>query len=438
MFTVFNWEFINVLISQYINIQKSWFLSRLSKVFIINLLIYTFLTVVPTFSFSSVLGFCLLLTIIFQMFSGLFLALQYIPDPSFVIIYREELCNESLFFFFIYKIHVIGVDTIFFFSYLHIFKKLFLKNYINVDALGWMTGVTVFLVYHLVVFFGIVLGTSHLADVTITIAANIFWSLFNSLHKTYCIFFTNKHLNVDQLCRFALLHYYLAFYFLFLVQLHIMFIHERWEDKSINSISINGNFINISWFFDALKKEIFESSLLYFIIFFFFCFNYFFDKKAINYNFFEQWSESECEDINYYHVAPHWYFRPHMGLLIVCASHYEGLFWLIMFYILLGFLPAINNLYFSINNSEKQNFSISVSISLIQKFFFFIFLISVCYIASILPFGRFFYDLNDGFFGSILLKIAYIYVYLYLAIFIHITEKIEFFFLNFFKKIIVL
>src|SRR4051812_44169655 len=48
------------------------------------------------------------------------------------------------------------------------------------------------------------------------------------------------------------------------------------------------------------------------------------------------------EEINFFIVAPHWYFRAHMGLLTVCAQHYEGLAWLISFYALLCYLPLVH------------------------------------------------------------------------------------------------
>jgi hypothetical protein len=34
---------------------------------------------------------------------------------------------------------------------------------------------------------------------------------------------------------------------------------------------------------------------------------------------------AELDEIRFYAVAPHWYFRPLMGLLVVSPSHYEGL-----------------------------------------------------------------------------------------------------------------
>jgi hypothetical protein len=69
---------------------------------------------------------------------------------------------------------VIGVDLLFVLSYLHILKKFYLKNYADGDLDGWFTGAYAFLMYHLVVFLGITLSTSHLGDVTVTIAANIY------------------------------------------------------------------------------------------------------------------------------------------------------------------------------------------------------------------------------------------------------------------------
>jgi len=73
--------------------------------------------------------------------------------------------------------HVVGVDLLFVFSYAHVLKKVYLRNYGTGDTDGWLTGAYAFLLYHLVVFLGITLSTNHLGDVTVTIAANIFWSL---------------------------------------------------------------------------------------------------------------------------------------------------------------------------------------------------------------------------------------------------------------------
>lgn len=128
----------------------------------------------PYFRPTSVFGFALLLGIYSQMYSGFLLALYYLPDPTFVIPVREDLFTEVWWYAYVYGLHTTGVDALFVLSYLHILKKLYLKNFTEGDVDGWFTGAYAFLVYHLVVFLGITLSTNHLGDVTVMIAANIY------------------------------------------------------------------------------------------------------------------------------------------------------------------------------------------------------------------------------------------------------------------------
>lgn len=41
--------------------------------------------------------------------------------------------------------------------------------------------------------------------------------------------------------------------------------------------------------------------------------------------FFERWNIAELDEIRFYGVAPHWYFRGFMGSLTLAPTHYEGL-----------------------------------------------------------------------------------------------------------------
>jgi len=64
-------------------------------------------------------------------------------------------------------------------------KKIYLKNYVTSESDGWMLGAYAFLWFHLIIALGISLSASHLSDLTLTIVANIFWSLFNNIYKTF-------------------------------------------------------------------------------------------------------------------------------------------------------------------------------------------------------------------------------------------------------------
>lgn len=128
----------------------------------------------PFSSVTSIFGFVLLLAILLQLLSGFFLAWYYIPEPGLVIELREEMFEDTRFGLEVFSMHVRGVDVIFVFSYLHLLKKIHLKNYVSVDGDGWILGGYAFFWFHYVVGLGICLSASHLSDLTLTIGANIF------------------------------------------------------------------------------------------------------------------------------------------------------------------------------------------------------------------------------------------------------------------------
>lgn len=404
---------------------SSWMGSRPSRASVRVLVRYALALFVPYLRASSVFGFALLVNMVCQMASGLLLALYYIPDPSFVMTFREEYMNEVWWFFYVHRLHVVGVDTIFVLSYLHLLKKVYLKNYVGADIDGWVTGVYAFLVYHVVVFLGITLSTNHLGDVTITIVANIYWGLLQRWHKSYCAFFTNQHLNVDQLARFMVVHYIVAYYYTYLIQLHTMFIHEAWDADSGVSAKQDEVQPRLAWLWDALAKEAASMAQMYLALMAIFVFMACPGSRVADYTFFEQWSETEVEEINFFIVAPHWYFRAHMGLLTVCAQFYEGLFWLALFYLALAALPALHRSAGSRVKAEGGQDYSPTRMSALQQAGFTVFAGSMAYVGSVLPCARFYYEGVEGFFGNSALRISYQLLYAYLLVFLPVVDAIE-------------
>jgi len=413
------------------DITTAWLALRPGKAFASYILRYAFIIFVPTFRFSSVFGFALLVNMITQMLSGFLLALYFVPDPSFVMTFREEYMNEIWWFAYVHKAHVVGVDSIFVLSYLHIFKKIYIKNFLGADLDGWVTGTYAFLVYHVVVFLGITLSSNHLGDLTLTIAANIFWSIFLFKHKAYVAFFTNRHLNVDQLTRFMIGHYVVAWYYMYLVQTHVMYIHEMWDADSGTSAPQDGSSPKGNWVFDALQREAAMMVTLYVFFMSYFTYQGHPSARPVEFGFFEQWAEAEMEDLNFFIVGPHWYFRPHMGLLTICATHYEGLFWLGAYYVILALMPLWGRMAQPTSQWDKLIPStIPLRDSLIQKTAFICFVGSILYVGGTLPCARFYYEGDEGFFGNSFLRVSYQYVYLYLLVVIHWLDRGERFVLS--------
>jgi len=130
-------------------------------------------------------------------------------------------------------------------------------------------------------------------------------------------------------------------------------------------------------------------------------------------------------------VGPHWYFRPHMGLLTICAEHYEGLFWLAMYYVFLATLPYLSRFAKPIESwSNVKPDSIPMRKSAVQQCAFVAFALSTWYICATLPCARFYYEGDEGFYGNLLLRISYQYIYAYLAIILHWLDNVESFVAN--------
>ena len=111
-----------------------------------------------------------------------------------------------------------------------------------------------------------------------------------------------------------------------------------------------------------------------------------------------------------------------MGLLVVSPSHYEGLMWMGLFFVLLACLPIIYN-WFNSNNDYLP--IIPMQDSFFQTAGFLIFMLSLYCTASMLPCGRYYYEPEGGYVGNPWVKFSYQYIYIYLGWFLHHLDIIE-------------
>lgn len=100
-------------------------------------------------------------------------------------------------------------------------------------------------------------------------------------------------------------HYVSAYYYTYLLQLHVMYIHESWDSESAHSTTQDATTPKFSWVWDALSKEVSTMFLFYTILMSWFISLAYPDTYVVNFTFFEQWSETEVEDLNFFIVAPH-------------------------------------------------------------------------------------------------------------------------------------
>lgn len=77
------------------------------------------------------------------------------------------------------------MDLVFVFSYFHLYRKLYLNVFEYENEGAWSSGMFAFLILQVVVFLGLVLCCTHLSEITLTIAANIFHTFFAFKGKFY-------------------------------------------------------------------------------------------------------------------------------------------------------------------------------------------------------------------------------------------------------------
>jgi hypothetical protein len=99
----------------------------------INNLVNNFSTMsVAKHDLNSLFGFFIFITIAIQLVSGTMLSFSLLPEPMLIPMVRDEEDAEDLYIDDFFWLHERGVDLIFIFSYLHLFRKIYL-NVFNVE-----------------------------------------------------------------------------------------------------------------------------------------------------------------------------------------------------------------------------------------------------------------------------------------------------------------
>jgi quinol-cytochrome oxidoreductase complex cytochrome b subunit len=386
-----------------------------------NLLKYFAVLGVSFHDSNSLFGFFILLTVFSQLVSGTMVSFSLIPEPMIIPIVRDEEDIEDLYTDDFFWLHERGVDLLFIFSWMHLFRKIYISAFEYEHEVAWKSGVFTFLILQVVTFFGLILCCTHLSEITLTIAANIMHTFFLFHGKFYWWIFTDKNLNSDTVVRLAYAHYLSAFYMAYLGVLHGIDMHYDWKNES----SYDGLDAEMSWWDEALSNELgtfIEALIILNII----CAYLYPEPESLSYEIFMWGDIGMVSDVRFYGVAPHWYFRPYMAWLIVCPHHKTGIFGLLFFFFVLFHQPTLHginehNLYFRrkllfnnvIFDRKKfyKNSFFNVELNIFFQTTYALFVMCALYASSFLPYGRFYNRVggNSGMLGS------YFYLFFYLS-----------------------
>lgn len=399
----------------------SWYGKNYIDVSVFNIIKYFTVLSVSYHDSIAILGFMVLLTMASQLITGVMVSFSLIPDPMLVPIVRDEEDIEDLYTDDFFWAHERGVDLLFVFSWFHLWRKLYNHTIDYEHDSTWRSGILSFLILHVVTFFGLVLCCTHLSEITLLIAVNIMNTFFFNIGKFYWWIFTDKQLNTDTLVRLSYAHYLSAFFLFYLGVLHSFDMHYDWK----NEVLFDALDLEIVWWDEALANELTWASIM---IFFFaaFCWFTYPEPEALSYEIFMWGDIGLINDIRFYGVAPHWYFRAYMAWLIVCPYHNTGILGLIFFFWLLFIQPILHGYSHQGEYNRKltlfsnkllkkkyfyKNSNIFIQINFFYQFTFALFLMACLYGASFLPYGRFYNRLG----GNIGMLAADMYIFMYLT-----------------------
>ncbi len=372
----------------------------------------------------SLFGFFVFIVIASQVVSGVMLAFSLLPEPMLIPIVRDEEDLEDLYIDDFFWLHERGVDLIFVFSYIHLFRKLYLNIFEFEHEAAWKSGVFTFLIFQVVVFCGLVLCCTHLSEITLTIAANIMHTFFLFYGKFYWWIFTDKQLNSDTLIRLAYAHYLAAFYMAYIAVLHGIDMHYDWK----NETTFDGLETEMIWWDEALSNEL-GNTIDVLLLIMLVCWYFYPEPESLSYEIFMWGDIGLVPDVRFYGVAPHWYFRPFMAWLIVCPHHKTGIFVSFFFFFDLFHQPTLHGvneqnkflkrslLFFKKKFKKISMYAssfINQEINLYFQTFYGFFIGCALYTTSFLPYGRFYNRLG----GNVGMLGAYMFVFVYLSFFI--------------------
>ena len=376
----------------------------------------------------SLIGFFIFMIIYNQLVSGTMLAFSLSTEPMNIPLAREEEDSENLYTDDFFYLHERGVDLLVIFIFAHLFRKIYMHCLDLEQEYAWKTGVILFLMTQVVIFTGLVLCCTHLSDITLTIAVNAFHTFCFFIGKLYWLFAPDQTLNCDTILRLAYAHYVSAFMLAFFSLRHGVDMHYDWKAEN----SWEGVSLELNWYDEVLINELGHFLNALFVVGLL-CLYLYMEPETLSYELFMWGDIGMSTDVRFLGVAPHWYFRPYMNWLITCPYHYTGLIGLVLFFVAFYFQPNILAMgevpgYNSSNGVALPLLAMTTRVKILSRtivylkritidtdiFFqitYTIFLISILYTFSYLPFGKFFNRIG----GNIASLLYFVYIFVYMS-----------------------
>nr|AXS65405.1 cytochrome b [Coleoptera sp. 15 KM-2017] len=274
-------------------------------------------------NFGSLLGLCLMI----QVISGIFLAMQYSPNIFNAFLSVVHIGRDVNWGWMIKIIHTNGASMFFICLYLHIGRGLYYMSY-NF-SMTWIVGIIILFLVMATAFLGYVLPWGQMSFWGATVITNLLSAIpyLGDLMVTWL--WGGFSVDNPTLNRFFVFHFILPFLVMFMVILHLMFLHIS---GSNNNLGINSNYKKIRFNPFFVLKDLLGFFMFFFFFFIIICFYPYILGDPDNFIL----ANSMITPV---HIQPEWYFLFAYAILRSIPNKLGGVLMLIMSILILIFLP---------------------------------------------------------------------------------------------------
>jgi ubiquinol-cytochrome c reductase cytochrome b/c1 subunit len=253
-------------------------------------------------------GAILMVMLVSQILTGVFLAMHYVPNASMAFQSVEHIRNDVNYGWLIQRLHAVGASMFFIAVYIHMFRGLYYGSYKAPREVLWILGVVIFLLMMATAFMGYVLPWGQMSGHGTAVITG-FFSAIPVVGESLRVWLLGAD-GVDNpaLQRFFSLHYLLPFMIAGVVILHVWALHHVGQNNPTGVDIKNVNKDTVPFTPYATLKDA-VGVVAFFIFFLWFVF-YLPDYlgHADNYIPFDPLKTPA-------HIVPEWYFLPFYGIL---------------------------------------------------------------------------------------------------------------------------
>nr|AOV83581.1 cytochrome b [Phasianella australis] len=208
-------------------------------------------------NFGSLLILCLMI----QIVTGLFLAMHYTPNVDLAFMSVSHISRDVNYGWLIRALHANGASWFFICIYFHIGRGIYYGSYVNIHT--WNIGVVLLLLTMATAFLGYVLPWGQMSFWGATVITNLFSAIPYIGQNLVQWMWGGFAVDNATLTRFFALHFLMPFVIAAMSMLHILFLHET---GSNNPLGLNSDSDKVSFHSYYTFKDIVGFMVLLFFL----------------------------------------------------------------------------------------------------------------------------------------------------------------------------